>query len=99
MAGLTVDEIVEKLGDAIGPDRIVDMLPRLAVRRRIRRRPGGLTLAACRRRRTVSISDRAAAPARGDQYESGVSRSRAADMLNDLDWLRAHMAQYAGICC
>ncbi len=45
--GLTVDEVVEKLDGAIGPDRIIDMLLRIGPHGDgFGRRPGGLTLAA-----------------------------------------------------
>jgi len=96
--GLTVDEIVEKLGDAIGPDRIVDMLLRLGpYGDGFGRRPGGLTLAAVQAA-PHGIDLGPLQPRLGEviNTESGVIDLAPPTMLNDLDRLRAHMAQHAG---
>jgi anaerobic selenocysteine-containing dehydrogenase len=96
--GLTVDEIVEKLGDAIGPDRIVDMLLRLGpYGDGFGRRPGGLTLAAVQAApHGIDLGPLQPRLREVINTESGVIDLAPPTMLNDLDRLRAHMAQYAG---
>jgi anaerobic selenocysteine-containing dehydrogenase len=95
---LTVDEIVEKLGDESGPQRIIDMLLRLGpYGDGFGRRPDGLTLAAVQAApHGIDLGPLQPRLREVINTESGVIDLAPPTMLNDLDRLRAHMAQQAG---
>jgi anaerobic selenocysteine-containing dehydrogenase len=96
--GLTVDEIVEKLGDAIGPERLVDMLLRLGpYGDGFGRRQGGLTLAQLQAApHGIDLGPLQPRLREVINTESGVVELAPAPMLDDLPRLRAHMARSNG---
>jgi anaerobic selenocysteine-containing dehydrogenase len=96
--GLTVDEVVEKVGGGIGPERLVDMLLRVGpYGDGFGRRSGGLTLAKLQEA-THGVDLGPLQPHLREviNTESGVVDLAPAAMIDDLPRLRAHMAKHAG---
>ncbi len=96
--GLTVDEVVAKVGEVIGPDRIVDMLLRVgSYGDGFGRRPDGLTLAKVQAA-AHGIDLGPLQPRLRDviNTQSGVIELAPPTMTNDLPRLRAHMGERHG---
>jgi len=95
--GLTVDEVVEKLDGAVGPERILDMLLRLGPHGDgFGRRPGGLTLAAVQAAaHGIDLGPLQPRLREIINTESGVIELAPPTMVNDLARLRARFGQRA----
>ena len=96
--GLTVDEVMEKVNGAIGPERIVDMLIRVgSYGDGFGRQPDGLTLAKVQAA-AHGIDLGPLQPHLRDviNAHSGVIDLIPPTMQNDLPRLRQHMAQHRG---
>jgi anaerobic selenocysteine-containing dehydrogenase len=96
--GLGVDEVVEKLGAAIGPERIIDMLVRVGpYGDGFGRRPDGLTLAKVQAaEHGIDLGPLQPRLPEVINTVSGVVELAPPTMTNDLPRLRAHMAKQNG---
>jgi len=94
-SGLTVDEVMEKVGGAIGPERIIDMLLRVgAYGDGFGRRPDGLTLAAVRgAAHGIDLGPLQPRLRAVINTHSGMIELAPAVMTDDVPRLRAHMTQ------
>ncbi|HUM00530.1 MAG TPA: molybdopterin dinucleotide binding domain-containing protein, partial [Mycobacterium sp.] len=97
-AGLTVDEVVEKVDGGIGPERITDMLLRVGpYGDGFGRRPDGLTLAKLQAAaHGIDLGPLQPRLREVINTVSGVIELAPATMINDVPRLRAHMAARAG---
>ena len=96
--GLTVDEVVEKVGGRIGPERIVDMLLRVGpYGDGFGRRHDGLTLAKVQAAaHGIDLGPLQPRLREVINTQSGVIELAPPTMVNDLPRLRAHMAKRTG---
>jgi anaerobic selenocysteine-containing dehydrogenase len=95
---LTVDEVVEAVGTAIGPQRIVDMLLRIGpYGDGFGRRPDGLTLAKVQRAaHGIDLGPLQPRLPEIINTESGLIELAPPTMTNDVARLRQHMVQRRG---
>jgi len=96
--GLTVDEMFEKVGGGIGPERIIDMFLRIGpYGDGFGRKPGGLTLAKLQES-AHGVDLGPLQPHLRDVINtvSGVIELAPAPMLDDVPRLKTHMAEKAG---